>query len=480
MPRLTRIRWFALLCAVVLAAAACGGDESSDSDDGDTSPGSSEPATIRVPEDHETIQAAVDAASPGDLLLVGPGVYNEEVVVEVEDLTIRGLDRNEVILDGEFEMEKGIVSFADGVAVENMTARNYTSTGFYWTGVSGFRGSYLTAYRNGTYGIYSFDATDGQFDNSYASGHADAGFYVGQCFPCNVLIDNVVAEHNGLGYSGTNGGDVTIVNSVFRNNRAGIVPNTGSYQLCYPNRGSTIIGNQVYGNSNTEAPAIPIALTAHGNGILLAGTVGAIVERNWVSDHERTGIGLVPFPEEDASALAPPSSEWERTCEDSRQDELGEIPDEDCQAIDGLLEGCVVIWNPFENRVADNAVEGSGVADLAVGTADLLGTGETTDTLDNCFSGNEAATSAPAQLEQLAPCDGEASATDWEAEPLDLITLLTSPADAPEDDAWQRTPIPPAQPDMPDADSAPARPARDVPMSIDLDAIVRPEGSADS
>jgi hypothetical protein len=35
----------------------------------------------RVPEDHDTIQAAVDAARPGDLVLVGPGVYREEVRV---------------------------------------------------------------------------------------------------------------------------------------------------------------------------------------------------------------------------------------------------------------------------------------------------------------------------------------------------------------------------------------------------------------
>ena len=49
------------------------------------------------------------------------------------------------------------------------------------------------------------------------------------------MIDNVISEYNGLGYSGTNsGGDLYIVNSTFRNNRAGIVPNSGAYELCYP------------------------------------------------------------------------------------------------------------------------------------------------------------------------------------------------------------------------------------------------------
>jgi pectin methylesterase-like acyl-CoA thioesterase len=34
-----------------------------------------------VPQQHRTIQAAVNAARPGDLVLIGPGVYREEVKV---------------------------------------------------------------------------------------------------------------------------------------------------------------------------------------------------------------------------------------------------------------------------------------------------------------------------------------------------------------------------------------------------------------
>ena len=34
-------------------------------------------ATIRVPRDHKTIQAAIEAANPGDVILVGPGTYSE-------------------------------------------------------------------------------------------------------------------------------------------------------------------------------------------------------------------------------------------------------------------------------------------------------------------------------------------------------------------------------------------------------------------
>ena len=136
-----------LLASVLVFAAACGGDDddSADSGGGDDA-GTSVDDALRVPEDYETIQAAVDAAEPGDLVLIAPGIYEEAVDVETEDLTIRGLDRNEVDPRRRVRAgERHPVARVDGVAVENMTARNYTDNGFFWTGVDGYRGSYLTA-----------------------------------------------------------------------------------------------------------------------------------------------------------------------------------------------------------------------------------------------------------------------------------------------------------------------------------------------
>src|SRR4029453_2412370 len=142
-------RLMGLVLAGAMLAAACGGDDDSSSDDAGP-PGSQEAATLHVPDDYPTVQKAVDAAEPGDLVLISPGTYQESVSVKTDNLTIRGLDRNEVILDGGFTMDNGFrVAGADGVAIENMTARNYTKNGFFWTDAKGYRGSYLTAYRNG-------------------------------------------------------------------------------------------------------------------------------------------------------------------------------------------------------------------------------------------------------------------------------------------------------------------------------------------
>jgi len=410
---------------------------------------------IAVPSEIATIQGAVDAAKPGDLVLVSPGVYHEAVNVTTDNLTIRGLDRNETILDGQFALDNGVrVLGANGVAVENMTARNYTANGFFWTSVTGYRGSYLTTYRTGDYGIYAFDAVNGLIEHSYASGSPDAGVYIGECYQCNAVIDDMTSEYNGLGYSGTNsGGNLYIVNSIFRYNRAGIVPNSGSYELCYPERRTTIVGNLVYSNNQPDTPAIDVALLAMGNGILSAGGVENVIERNLVYDHDKSGIGLVPFLEEDPNDNPPPDSELDRPCSETKNDPLPN------PAPTGA-----VLWDSKRSQVRDNVVSDSRLADLLVASA-----GTDLATLGHCFSGNTFSSSAPSAIEQLAPCSGTGSG-DWNAGAADIVPWLNE-VHPPSADYKVSSPVPPRQPTMPDAATAPARPATDMPPKVDLAAI---------
>jgi hypothetical protein len=143
---------------------------------------------------------------------------------------------------------------ANSVVIENITARHYTGNGFYWTGVTGYQGSYLTAYSNGDYGIYAYQAVNGQFDHSFAAGQPDSGFYIGACHPCHALITNVISEDNALGFSGTNaGGDLIISDSLWRNNMGGIVPNTLDSEPRPPQDGVTILNNLVEDNNNYNA-----------------------------------------------------------------------------------------------------------------------------------------------------------------------------------------------------------------------------------
>jgi len=126
-----------------------------------------------------------------------------------------------------------------------------------------------------------------------------------------------------------------------------------------------------------------------------------------------------------------------------------------------------VLWQPRGNIVRGNVVEESGLGDLAIGTIDA-----DPASLGNCFADNTFTSTAPAQLEQLAPCEGTGSG-DWNAGALDLVSLIAS--ERPPAGDYMTQPVPPEQPSMPDAETAPVTPAPTGPPTIDLDAITVPE-----
>jgi hypothetical protein len=430
----------------------------------ETDPPAGADGVLRVPDDFGAIQETVDAAAPGDLILVSPGTYNEAINVVTDEITIRGTDRAGVVLDGEFDLDNGIrVLGAKGVVVENLTTQNYTSNGVFFTSAIGYRASYVTAIRNGDYGVYAFDSINGQIGNSYGSGSPDAGFYIGQCFPCDSIMDNVISEHNGLGYSGTNaGGNLVIMNSTFRNNRAGIVPNSGSYELCYPERDTTIVSNIVHSNNQADTPAIDVALLAMGNGIVAPGGIDNTITKNLVFDHDKTGIALVPFLEEGANDDMPTPDEWEVGCAEQReQPPAEEIPD-------------TLLWEAQNNRVTLNDVSDSRVADIAV-----EGVGMATEELGNCWGGNIFSTSAPQDLENLAPCEGEGSG-DWTLGTLGVLQWLVDAETAPPPVDYKEAviPDPPELANMPDGETAPVDPATNIVVDVDIDAMVVPDKPA--
>ncbi|MCB0966764.1 MAG: hypothetical protein KDB37_08005 [Ilumatobacter sp.] len=390
-------------------------------------------AVRRVPADHATIQEAVDAAKPDDLVLIDAGVYHEAVQVDTEGITVRGVDRNEVVLDGGHELTNGIAVTADGVAVENLTVHSYRQNGVLFNGASGdapgeggvygadndalvgYRVSYVTSANNGLYGVYAFASRDGLIDHVYTSGSPDSGIYVGQCKPCNVVISDTIAEYNAIGYYGTNAsGDVYVVESIFRHNRLGMAPNSQDMELLAPQVETVLAGNLVVDNDDPAAPAIASGFS--GGGIAIGGGTRNVVVRNRVEGHDVYGIGLVRLNE----------------------------------------------FDPIENRVEGNVLVGNGV-DLYY----EMRPGETA-TYGNCFVGNTFATSLPDSIELALPCDADAGSIE--------SAVIDVPDPAPDVD-HRTIPLPGAQPSMPgDVEAIPAGPAG-RPPAVDIAAISVPERS---
>ena len=371
---------------------------------------------LRVPGRYATIQAAVDAARPGDLVLIAPGVYHQNV--EVGDkhgrIVVRGVDRNRVVLDGQDKVASGIAIHAGGVAVENLTVRRYLVNGVVWSpsgeygagrSLQGWRGSYITAYDNGLYGVYAFGAQHGRFDHVYASGHPDSGVYVGHCNPCHARVLDSVAEHNQVGYEATNAsGDISVSDNVWRNNRVGVEINSLRKEPSFPQRGSLLSRNQVLDNDD---PGAPRGTEGFGAGIVVNGGADNVVADNLVSGHSEVGIVVLDSPDSAAT----------------------------------------------NNSVRANRLDANAM-DLALQTGGGQSQG-------NCFAANRATRgrprSVPARLQALTRRSCGRSVAVGRGR----LRLVPAP---PQVD-YKTVPPPPRQPGMPAAATAPTRPAVGNPES---------------
>lgn len=302
---------------------------------------------------YRTVQGAVDAARSGDWILIYPGVYHEKsrkwptagVWIQKPNLHIRGLDRNQVIIDGsngtaahpcpsaaaqqDFTPRDGIVvAKVDGVAIQNLTVCDYLAKDgdhgneIWWNGgdstgtigLGSYSGSYLTATSKyapakvnspqlAQYGIFVSNASGpGLITNSYASNMADAAYYVGACRQiCNTTLANDTGVNSDLGYSGTNaGGQLVIKDSAFLLNRAGIAPNSENNDDAPPpqdgrcpgsaTKSCTIIeGNLIQANNNANAPGNG-AIAPVGTGIQIVGGSYDTVANNVIKDQGAWGI----------------------------------------------------------------------------------------------------------------------------------------------------------------------------------------------
>jgi hypothetical protein len=327
---------------------------------------------IRVPGDAATLQLAISRAEPGDTIVLAPGRYPGGAVVPASkrNLTIRGEDRNGVVLDGGDQRRDGILVRADGVSILNLSAHSFRRNAFYFVGADDYRLSYVTAWNVGAYGVYAEDSEHGLIDHDYVSGAADAAYYVGECRPCDAVLAHLVAKLSAVGYSGTNASDVAIRDSLWDRNGAGIVLNSYANEAFPPQARNTIERNTITDSGRARVPIRTALAGFVGIGIAVAGGNDNVVRANRVTRSERYGIAVFPTARFVSFNLSAP--------------EPGPP------------------WRPRGNRILRNTVTGSGRADLA------LSTGAATS---NCFSANRAATTRPSDL-QTPACTGVSAQGD--------------------------------------------------------------------
>jgi hypothetical protein len=369
---------------------------------------------IRVPQDAPTVQAAVAAAAPGDTILLDRGTYPGGVVVPAgkPSLTIRGVDRNAVVFDGADRRDDAIDVLADGVTLQNLSAHNFRRNAFYWDGVTGFTGSYLTVWNVLGYGIYSEDSTDGLIEHDYVSGAADAAYYIGECDPCRTTIRHVVARLSAVGYSGTNAsGALVIRDSLWDRNGAGILPNSLANEKDPPQHDATIVLNTVTASGRAQVPLNTPLAGYYGIGIGVAGGNDNRVSRNTVTGSRRYGVAVFRTPFWFPRGTPPP--------------------------------GPRLPWRPAGNSVQRNTVRRSGLADLALSASARAG---------NCFRANRVSKTMPARLQKRSCRSPGGDRRVSRALEAPFQTLMERATRALRPIPYTSVPAPPPQPSWPSND----------------------------
>ena len=391
---MTRAVWGAALAALALSVglSGCGGNDEWTARD--------------VPSEYPTIQAAVDAAHPGDLVRIAPGTYREEVVVPAakRDLVIRGADRSRVVLDGgRGRRHEGITVHASGVAIENLTVREYGSDGIVFTPqaaakepLDGWRVTYVTVANNALHGIDALGARGGLVEHVLASGHGSAGVRIGRCQPCDALVTDSVAERGLAGFEAVNaGGNIVVAHSRFRDNRVGVMLVTAGDDEPFHQQDSAIVGNVIADNDSRRAAGQG---DVFGIGVLVRGARRDGVARNLITGHPGAGVLLT------ASDSAPAQ----------------------------------------EISVQGNVLRHNGI-DLALAPRPAQRTSK-----GSCFAQNRFTTSRPEEIEKALPCQSD-------------VPLQTGPPPLPTPPPavdWRSVVLPGPQPSMPNALTAKPKPAR--------------------
>jgi len=253
----------------------------------------------------QSIQAAVDRASPGDTILVKAGVYHQSVEIRKDGITLRGSGdfRGGTVLEPPKTFPKSFCNTSFGptgvcvvgkrvtkngqviTPVTHDTVTALVVTGFPASGVFGYGTDNLTVTRvaalnDGEYGISRFESTDSVFANDTAIGNEEAGFYVGDSPLAHSVVRNSRASGNLFGIFIRHARHVTVEGNHLHGNCQGVIVLDDGQP---GGAGNATIEHNSVNKNNKFCPPSEDGPALQGGGILLLGATRTLVARNSVA-----------------------------------------------------------------------------------------------------------------------------------------------------------------------------------------------------
>ncbi|MHB8994362.1 MAG: right-handed parallel beta-helix repeat-containing protein [Armatimonadota bacterium] len=252
-----------------------------------------EAATRIVPTDFPTIQGAVNASRSGDVVIVAPGTYSENVVIADKRLFLRSINsHNEstvaaTIIDLTGRTGPGLEvkgSGAQGTTVSGFTVRNSAAEGIVVSGTAATI-EYCQIRQNQLAGIRS---AGGCVADNIVSGNGTDGILVSNC----QVKDNSVSENGGCGIKSSLDGIIS-GNTIIGNGGSGILmQGSGSHRIAGNAVSGSGDGGIICENSGEISGNLVSANTAASSaGVRITGDGPFSVTRNLICSNTATVSG---------------------------------------------------------------------------------------------------------------------------------------------------------------------------------------------
>jgi parallel beta-helix repeat protein len=255
-----------------------------------------------------SIQAAIDAARPGDTILVKPGEYAEALTITTDDLTLKG-SRGTVLtmpddaepcfafdpeapptvegicVLGELSPEFEVVDPVEDTRISGFVIGGFTGNGIFALGTEDLRATRNRTEDNAEYGIFVLVSTRPVLASNKATGNGVAGLYVGSNQQVDAKVFGNTSWDNPIGIFLRDVSHGTAERNHVFGNCSGILLLAGAPG---PLTNWKIRHNLVRANNKTdcgEADPVP-----SGMGILLLGAADNDISRNLVLGNRGEGV----------------------------------------------------------------------------------------------------------------------------------------------------------------------------------------------